>query len=68
MNMRSIAAATLLVLMTAACAKDGDGPGTKQTVGAVLGAVGGGVLGAQVGSGSGQLVATAAGALLGALE
>ena len=67
MKIKSIAIAMTLVLMTAACEQNGDGPGTKQTIGAVLGGVGGAVVGAQIGSGSGQLVATAAGALLGAL-
>jgi surface antigen len=41
--------------------------GTKQNVGGLAGAVGGGLLGSQVGSGSGQMWATGAGVLLGAL-
>jgi surface antigen len=44
-----------------------NGPGPKQTVGALGGAVLGGFLGSQVGGGSGQLWATGAGAVLGAL-
>lgn len=42
------------------------GMGTKQTVGALGGAVAGGVLGAQIGHGTGRLIATGAGTLLGA--
>ncbi|HRQ60322.1 MAG TPA: RT0821/Lpp0805 family surface protein [Alphaproteobacteria bacterium] len=41
--------------------------GTKQTVGALGGAVGGGLLGSQIGGGSGRLIATGAGVLLGGL-
>lgn len=41
--------------------------GTKQSVGGVSGAVVGGLLGSKVGGGSGQLWATGAGVLLGAL-
>lgn len=41
--------------------------GTKQNIGGVTGAVAGGLLGSQVGKGSGQLWATGAGVLLGAL-
>ena len=67
MKIRSVLAVLLLAVMTAACAKDGEGPGTKQTIGGILGGVGGAVIGSQIGSGSGQIVATAAGALLGAL-
>ena len=38
----------------------------KQSVGTVLGAIGGGLLGSQIGGGRGKLAATAAGTLLGA--
>jgi surface antigen len=41
--------------------------GTKQNVGGLTGAVAGGLLGSQVGGGKGQLWATGAGVLLGAL-
>lgn len=41
--------------------------GTKQTVGGLAGAVGGGLLGAQIGDGSGQIAAAAVGTLLGAM-
>ena len=44
-----------------------NGPGPKQSVGAVGGAVLGGLLGSQIGGGSGRLWATGAGAVLGAL-
>ncbi len=66
MRLKTVLAATLIALMTAACAQNGQ-YGTKQTVGALGGAAAGGLLGAQFGSGSGQLAATAAGALIGAL-
>ena len=55
----------VLGLSVAGCANNSE-YGTKETVGTVLGGVGGAVAGAQFGSGSGQLVATAAGALIGA--
>ncbi len=59
----------VLSLTLAGCAQNGTGwgAGTKQTVGAGAGAIGGGLLGSQVGKGSGQLWATGAGVLLGAL-
>lgn len=41
--------------------------GTKERVGSVVGAVGGGLLGSQVGGGSGKIVAAAAGTLIGAM-
>ncbi len=66
MRLKTVLAVTLIALMTAACAQNGQ-YGTKQTVGALGGAAAGGLLGAQFGSGSGQLAATAAGALIGAL-
>jgi surface antigen len=66
MRLKTVLAATVIALMTAACAQNGQ-YGTKQTIGALGGAAAGGLLGAQVGKGSGQLAATAAGALLGAL-
>lgn len=40
--------------------------GTKEKVGTVVGAVGGGILGSQVGGGRGQMIATGVGTLLGA--
>ncbi len=51
----------LIALSTAAC-QDG---GQKQTLGTLLGAVGGALAGSQVGKGRGTLVAVAAGTLLG---
>lgn len=55
-----ILAASLL----AACAR---GMGPKESSGALIGGVGGAVVGAQMGHGDGQLVAIAAGTLLGVL-
>lgn len=55
--------AVAAALMMSACSGTG---GTKQTVGTVLGAAGGGLLGAQVGSGTGRLIAVGAGTLAGA--
>ncbi len=48
---------------------DDSGPtgGVKQTVGTLLGAVGGGVLGAQIGSGTGQIAAAIGGTIIGGL-
>ncbi len=66
MRLKTVLAATLIALMTAACAQNGR-YGTKQTIGALGGAAAGGLLGAQVGKGKGQLAATAAGVLIGAL-
>ena len=54
----------LAALLVGACA---NGPGPKQTVGTVGGAVLGGLGGSQIGKGSGKLWATGAGADLGAL-
>jgi surface antigen len=66
MRLKTVLAATLIALMTAACAQNGQ-YGTKQTIGGLGGAAAGGLLGAQFGSGSGKLAATAAGVLIGAL-
>jgi len=51
----------LLALAMAACQQGGE----KQTLGTLLGAVGGAVAGSQIGKGRGTLVAVAAGTLLG---
>lgn len=64
MKMTRILAAFMMALLVAAC--QGNGYGTKETGGAILGAAGGGVLGSQFGSGSGQIAATIAGTLIGA--
>ena len=40
--------------------------GTKEKIGSVAGAIGGGVIGSQIGGGSGRLIATGVGTLLGA--
>lgn len=53
----------LLAMGLVAC-QDGEG---KESVGALLGAVGGGLAGAQVGKGDGQLAAVGVGAMLGAI-
>ncbi len=66
MRLKTLLAVTLIALMTAACAQNGQ-YGTKQTIGGLGGAAAGGLLGAQFGSGKGQLAATAAGVLIGAL-
>ena len=66
MRLKTVLAAALIALITAACAQNGQ-YGTKQTVGALGGAAAGGLLGAQFGSGKGKLAATAAGVLIGAL-
>ena len=59
LNILSVGA---LALALAAC-QDGGG---KETVGTVLGGIGGAVIGSQFGGGSGQLVGTAVGTLAGA--
>lgn len=59
-----IAVLLLLCGLVSACETLG---GPKQSGGAVLGGIGGAVAGAQFGGGGGQLVAVAAGTLLGAL-
>lgn len=64
MHIKSTALLTATILVLAACGND---VGQKQTVGTVLGGVGGAVLGSQVGGGSGRLVATAVGTLAGAM-
>jgi surface antigen len=55
----------LLVVALAGC--EGGQYGQKQTGGALVGAAAGGLLGSQIGGGSGQLAATAGGAVLGLL-
>ncbi len=62
MNFKSVA---IVAVMGAALAGCQGGP--KETFGGLTGAVAGGVIGSQIGSGEGRLVATAAGAALGAL-
>lgn len=57
-----VAVASLL----AACTTWNPETQPKQSVGTVLGAIGGGLLGSQIGGGRGKLAATAAGTLLGA--
>jgi surface antigen len=66
MKIKGLVAGLGLALLLAGCAQ-GQGPGTKQTVGGLGGAALGGLFGAQFGSGTGKLAATAAGVLAGAL-
>lgn len=66
MQFKTIIAAGVIAVTTAACAQNGQ-YGPKQTVGALGGAALGGWAGSSIGSGTGQLAATAAGALIGAL-
>ena len=63
MKFKTVIAATMIALLSAACA----GQGEKQTLGTLGGAALGGLLGSQFGSGSGKLAATGAGVLIGAL-
>lgn len=67
--MKKFAILTMAVatLALGACSNTFQNAGTKQTVGALGGAVAGGVLGSQIGGGSGRLIATGAGVLLGGL-
>lgn len=65
--MKKLVAASVAFLMITACTDQyGNGPGTKQTVGTLLGAAGGAALGSNIGKGKGQIVGIAAGTLLGA--
>lgn len=66
MKLRHVVAAIGLAVFVSACAQ-GQGPGTKQTIGGLGGAALGGLLGSQFGSGTGQLAFTALGTLGGAL-
>jgi surface antigen len=63
MKIKTVAAAVLIALFTAACQQ----AGPKESVGTLGGAALGGLLGSQFGSGKGQLAATGAGVFLGAL-
>ena len=65
MNVKTVAAVTLITLLAAACSNNPYGE--KQTVGALGGAAIGGLLGSQFGDGKGRLVATGAGVLIGGL-
>lgn len=56
--------AILIASLLAACAPN---MGRKETIGAVGGGLGGAIVGAQMGGGKGQLVAIAAGTLIGVL-
>ncbi len=65
MKFKTVAAATVIALLAAACSNSPYGE--KQTVGTLGGAALGGLLGAQFGDGTGRLVATGAGVLIGGL-
>ena len=65
MKLKSLAAITLLGLLTAGCHVTGHGQ--KQTMGTLGGAAVGGLVGAQFGSGGGQVAAAIGGALIGGL-
>lgn len=60
-----LSALSVSILFVGACADMQDNP--KRTVGTVGGAIAGGVIGAQFGGGTGQLIATGAGAMLGGM-
>lgn len=62
--LKKLAVAGMLTASLAACDQNA---GTKQNVGTLLGAVGGGLAGSQIGGGRGTLVAVGIGTLLGAL-
>ncbi|MBT0961466.1 SH3 domain-containing protein [Denitromonas iodatirespirans] len=57
--------ATAVTVGVAGCASTGEGGMSKQSMGSVLGAVGGALIGSQVGKGSGRNLAIIAGALAG---
>jgi surface antigen len=63
MKIKTVIAATMIALLSAACAQQGE----KQTLGTIGGAALGGLLGSQFGSGSGKLAATGAGVFIGGL-
>jgi surface antigen len=61
----SLSALAVSALLLAGCANGGPGP--KEAIGGLGGAVLGGLGGSQIGDGRGQLIATGAGAVIGAL-
>lgn len=60
-----LAGVAVVALSVSACSGM-QNAGTKEKIGSVAGAVGGGVIGSQIGGGSGRLIATGVGTLLGA--
>jgi surface antigen len=56
----------LIASLSIAACEGAQNAGTKEKIGSVVGAVGGGLLGSQIGGGSGQFIATGVGTLLGA--
>ncbi|MCW9034394.1 MAG: RT0821/Lpp0805 family surface protein [Alphaproteobacteria bacterium] len=66
MTFKPLAAALVSLALLAGCASNmQDSP--KQTMGQVLGAIGGGLLGAQVGGGKGRMIAVGVGAVAGSM-
>ena len=71
MKIKQRLSVSMIALMLTACATGPNGQpvnsmGNKETMGTVLGGVGGALLGSTIGKGDGRLVAVAAGTLLGA--
>jgi surface antigen len=67
MNIKTFTIIIAAAITTVGCqTNDGVTGGTKQTVGTLLGGVGGGVLGSTIGGGRGKTAATIGGTLLGA--
>lgn len=64
MRMRAIAPLVASAFILSACVTEGE---ENQTLGTIIGGVGGAVLGSQFGGGSGRIIATALGTLGGAL-
>ena len=62
---RVLAVVAMTSFGIAGCATNSQGWGSKQTVGSIIGALGGALLGSQVGGGSGRTIAIIAGALAG---
>src|SRR3546814_9435379 len=64
-SVRGATTALAIAAVMALSACGGTIGGTKQTIGTVVGAAGGGLLGSTIGSGTGRLIAVGAGTLLG---
>ena len=63
MKLKILSTSLVSVLLLAGCQTDNQ----KETIGGILGAVGGGLLGSKVGGGKGQLVAVGVGAVAGSM-
>jgi surface antigen len=71
MKIKQLVSVSMIALMLTACATGPNGEpvnsmGTKQTMGTILGGVGGAFAGSTIGKGDGRLAAVAVGTLLGA--